>query len=65
MSSMACSAEFMRSTDDYPVVHKVPRPYLTLLYFKRKDFINKRNHTQQYELALEKIWLTVTIESFS
>ena len=58
MPGIPYSAEFIRSTDAHPVVRKVPRPYLASLYFENNNCIDKHNHARQYELAVEKAWVT-------
>ena len=54
MPNIPYPAEFIPSTDAYPVVRKVLTPYLAPLYTNGNNYINKHKHARQYELEVEK-----------
>ena len=52
------SADFIRSTDQHQCCRKIPRPHLASTYYLHNNKIDMHNHARQFELAIEKAWVT-------
>jgi hypothetical protein len=59
-SKKAGTPYYMRFTDAYinVYVRKVQRPTIISTFFNDSNCVDSHNHVRQYELALEKKWLT-------